>query len=378
MSTTTDWHKIRKAYAVTQGQVYLMNAAVSGMHERTVLRAQEMLNLISQKAATADEVYFSLIQTAKKTVSEFINCQESEMAFTPNTSHNMNILAMLLLQHTSKRKIIACADEFPSSLVGWYHHGFNVELIRSNNHVFGAQDFLEKIDSDTAAIVLSHIQYGSGYKMPIAEVVKTAKEKSIPVFVNATQSMGQIKVDVKELGIDALSASCHKWVGAGIGLSTLFISDKFSKNKKWPLAGWVSVDEPWLLSVERPNIRKDAGVLGTGSTPFINLASIQEAIKVIHEIGIDKIRERILYLSEILYKGLIEIGAHVFSPRDNDNQKSGILSFELKTKSAEEIALKLKDQKIFINHRKGRCRASVHFYNNEEDIHLLLTGLRSL
>lgn len=378
MNPSINWTEVRKQFPITDNQIYLMNAAVAGLHRRTLNAAQDMLNTMANKGAIADDIYFGLIQNSKEILADFIHSTKEEVVFTPNTSHNMNVLAMLLKQHSQQNKIIAVEDEFPSSVVGFYHQGFQVDIIPKGNHRYEVSDFEKRIDDKTAAIVLSGIQYGTGFKMPVKEIAQLAKKMNIPVFLNATQLLGQAPLNIKELGVQAMSASCHKWLGAGIGLAALYVSAEFSRGKKWPLAGWVSVDEPWLLSVQTPTIRSDAGVLGTGSIPFVNLAAIQEAIKVQKEIGIENIYHRILDLSQKLYLVLKDCGATVYSPRENIAERSGILNFEIPGTSSELIAQKLKAKNIFINHRKGRCRASIHYYNNESDIQAFESGLRNL
>ncbi|PIP94429.1 MAG: hypothetical protein COV37_02020 [Bdellovibrio sp. CG11_big_fil_rev_8_21_14_0_20_39_38] len=373
-----DWNIIRQQFPITQNQTYLMNAAVSGMHERTLKVANEMLMKIAMKGAIADEDYFNLIVSSKDIAAQFVNAGPAEVVFTSNTSHNMNLLAMMLKDSGSKRKILVPDDEFPSSVIPWHHHGFEVIKIQSQKHVYSAYQFEEHITDDVAAIVISGIQYGTGFKMPIKEIVYIANKYSVPVILNATQQLGQSSVDLKELGVAAMSCSCHKWLGAGIGMALLYVNENFSKDKKWPFAGWVSVEEPWTLSIDKPQVRRDAGVLGTGSAPFINMAAIQEAMKVQMEIGKDRIEQRICELSQKLYQELTTLNYKVFTPRESKTFYSGIISFAHPEKEAIEIASLLKEQKVFINHRKGRMRASIHFYNNEDDIQALISGLRSL
>lgn len=373
-----NWDIIRQQYPVTSHKSYLMNAAVSGMHNRTLKVASEMLNKIAHLGAIADEDYFNLIMSSKETAAKFINAKEQEIVFTNNTSHNMNLLALMLKDSGSKRKVLVPEDEFPSSVIPWHHHGFEVIAVKSQNHQFTSEQFEKHLDANVAAIVVSGIQYGTGFKMPVKEIVQMANKYSVPVIMNATQQLGQFDVDVRQLGIAAMSSSCHKWLGAGIGMAVLYVSEQFSHDKKWPLAGWVSVDEPWNLSIAFPKIRKDAGVLGTGSAPFINMASIQEAMNVQTEIGKDKIESRVRELSQKMYQELNELQFHIYSPREEESFKSGIISFSHKSKSAEEMASILRQKNVYINHRKGRMRASIHFYNNEEDIQALISGLRSL
>jgi len=373
-----DWDIIRQQFPITQNQTYLMNAAVSGMHERTLKAANEMLLKIATKGAIVDEEYFNLIVSSKEIAAEFIKASPAEVVFTSNTSHNMNLLAMMLKESGPKRKILVPDDEFPSSVIPWHHHGFEVIKIKSHGHIYSVKQFEEHLSQDIAAIVLSGIQYGTGFKMPVKEIAQVANNFSVPVILNATQQLGQSPVDLNDLGVAAMSCSCHKWLGAGIGMAILYVNENFSKNKKWPFAGWVSVEEPWNLSIDKPQIRRDAGVLGTGSAPFINMASIQEAMKVQMDIGTKAIERRIRELSQKLYRELLNLNYKVFTPRDQSTFQSGIISFAHPDKDAIEVASALREKKIFINHRKGRMRASIHFYNNEADIQALISGLRSL
>ena len=372
----SSWQKIRDMYPICHNSTYLKSASISLVHPKVQNTMKAWISDIGDNAAINEARFFDFLMESREDLANFLKCAPEDVTLLENSSHNMNLVAMMLAQKElkeGKNEVITIADEFPSSILPLFYHGFEVKQIPSDHGHFKAIDLFKEVNDKTAAVVISHVQFSTGLRLNLEELSKLAEEKNIHLIINTTQSLGVFDCNLSKLKVSVLTSSCHKWLGAGIGQAILYLSPEFRKERSYPFAGWCSVEDPFAMINENPNPREDVSALQLGSLPFALIAGVTEAIKVINEIGRENIQERVLKLSHQLRTGLSDLG---YSPlgAKGPHEESGIVSFEIN--DADELVEFLAQRKIHVNNRRGRIRASVHFYNNEEDIETFLKALK--
>lgn len=112
---------------------------------------------------------------------------------------------------------------------------------------------------------------------------------------------------------------------------------------------------------------------------FSGLAGLGAAIDLFLEIGLDRISDHILRLTDAAVEGLSALGFHVLSPRASTAEKSGIVSFVHASIPADEIRRYLATRRISVSMRMAGgvsfARISPHFYNTMDEIRELLDVL---
>lgn len=372
--------EIQNQYPILKENTYLMNASIAGVHKRVHKKISEWNDFVTFKGAIDDIKYGELVIDTLKTISTFINAGQDEVAISISSSLNMNIFALMLKERTTKRKIILPADEFPSSVLAWYHHGFEVIQIESaSDGYIDADEIIDACDEEVAAVVHSGVQFLTGFKADLKYLSTELEAQGIDFIVNATQWIGAFPIDMSELKVSAMTCSTHKWLGAGIGSSLVYLSNEFQSRGTLPFAGWFSVKEPWLLKNDPPELRQEASATQLGTMPFGQIAGFNEAMKVQLEIGSDLIANKVLENADYLLEKLKEMPVKINSYHQ-ENHRSGIINFSplCEIPTCEQIAEKLKTKKIFINTRRGTLRVSPHFFNTKEEIDLLVLELGNL
>jgi cysteine desulfurase / selenocysteine lyase len=362
-----DWEALRKSYPITHDKIYFMTASVGGMHRDVMEASKKWIEMGGIQGGIDEELFLNEVVEHRQVLANHLKVSSHDVALTESTSHNMNILAMMLKQKGGGN-IISFEDEFPSSVLPFYHHGLEVKLIPSQQGFIGLDTILKAIDSQTRAVVISHVQFSTGFRSDLAALGEKLEEMGVPFIVNATQSIGAFAQEVQKWKASALSASCHKWLGGGLGQSLLYLKPEFRQNYQYPLVGWGSVEDPFAMKNEPPKIREDVGALQLGVVPFNLLASVTQAIKLADTIGIENISKRILDLGNLVEEKLKQLPINLLSYRQDIQSNTGILVFEPQKKTAQELADELKSKKIYVNQRRGKIRISTHFYNNEEEI----------
>tara|TARA_R110002072_G_scaffold64203_3_gene159468 strand:- start:77812 stop:78936 length:1125 start_codon:yes stop_codon:yes gene_type:complete len=373
-----NWKELRKEFPLVNDKVYLMNASISAQHQSVINQGVKWLENIALKGALLEEDFFNLVVESHDALAQLLKVPRESVTFSPNTGHNMGVIAHILKNRSAKRKVLATKTEFPSSLLPYLHQGYEIDEYSSENGIINYNEFMNQINSDHAAVVLSHVQFQTGQKAPLKEIAKRCKEKEVPFIVNGTQSIGAFDLNLAELDIFAYSASCHKWLGAGLGCAALYINPKEFQVKELPFIGWCSVKEPWQLLNDQPDLREEVNAAQTGTLPFIQLSMVVMAIKQVQRVGINNISARIIELSNDLEESIKNTNCTILSSRDKEDEKTGIINFIHNEVSSETIIEKLRAKNIFINQRRENLRASIHYYNNVEDINLLKEALLQL
>lgn len=220
------------------------------------------------------------------------------------------------------------------------------------------------------AIMVSHITSQFGIRMPVVELIALARESGALSLIDGAQAVGQIRVDVRELGCDAYVASTHKWLMAPKGTGLLYlrrgIQDKF----------WTT-----LASYQWDN--KEQGAFrfmqyGTGSTSLID--GLMAALVVAERHGIDRVERWDLGLTTRLRDGLAKIEGAVLSSPADPRLASAITTFRVEGVPARDLQNALWERKIRVRSQgddKG-VRLSAHVYVSPSDIDRVLEVVRAL
>ncbi len=368
------WQKLREDYPLIIKGTYLKSASISAVHPDVLEEMKKWLTSVAEQAAIDEGRFFDFLMESREVLGRFLKCPPEDVTLLENSSHNMNLVAMMLKKdHKEGRiEVVVPADEFPSSVLPFYHHGFEVIQVPSEHGHLTEEKLFAAVNDKTAALITSHVQFSSGLRLNLKKLSDLAEEKAVPLILNTTQSLGVFEVDLSQLKVAALTSSCHKWLGAGIGQAILYLSPEFRAGRPFPFAGWCSVAEPFNMVNEKPIPRDDVGALQLGSLPFALIAGVIKAIQLIESLGVANIQKQVLELSHQLRLGIKELGYQPFGAHDL-HEESGIVTFPVD--DADDLVEFLDHKKIYVNNRRGSIRASVHFYNNKSDVETFLKAL---
>jgi cysteine desulfurase/selenocysteine lyase len=339
-------------------------------------------------AEAASEAY----EKARQTLARFINAASAdEVIFTRSATESINLVASGWAGQALKAgdEIWVSQMEHHSNFLPWQRicrdRGASLRVIPLDSN--GQLD-LDRADGlfghSTRLIAITQVSNVLGIVNPVEKVIKLASEKSIPVLIDAAQSVGHMPVDVQTLNCDFLVASAHKMCGPG-GIGLLYGKKERLAQTEPLLLGGGMVDQvqketclwsdiPARFEAGSPNL---AGALG-----------FAVAADYIHEIGRQSIEKWEHKLGVAAFEALSEIdGITIYGP-ENSQIRSGILSFNIDGIHPHDIAQIAGEQNVAIRAGHHCCqplmqhlntsstaRASFSFYNNEEDIAALVKAI---
>ena len=330
---------------------------------------------------------------ARSRISKFIGCRLSEVIFTKNTTEAINLVANGL-KFKKGDSVIVPNIEHHSNFIPWLNlkkKGVDLKIIKADEYgIIDPADIESAIDANTKLITTAHVSNAIGSVQPVNEIGKIANENDILYMVDAAQSAGHMKLDVKESNADFMSFPGHKGLLGPIGTGFLYCHEKsVEKLEPMNLGGGTVLDVnegeftlegiPARFEGGTQNI---AGVIGLGT-----------AVEYIKRIGIEKIEEHSRKLTAMLYKEINDIeNTIVYGSPENIY---GIVAFNIDGVNAHDVAKILDELKNIcvrsghhcaipaIKHLGafelgGTVRASIHYYNTKEEIEIFGETLREI
>ena len=375
----TNWKKVREDFPLTKQCIYFNSAAMSPIPSPVFDAIVENYRNVHMHG---DALWFDDLEKYRKLcgdIAAFINTDDNNVCFVQNTSTAMSLIALSLKNKIETPfNVVSTANEFPSSTIGFEYQGTSMRYVQPINSRYSTKMFLDQTDNKTAAVVVSYIQYATGFRQDLLSLGNALHDRGILFIVNATQAFPFYLLDVETMHIDALTASLHKWGLTGHIGSVFYTSPSFRKQVPVPWIGWLSLDsgDDFIHTAKNAPFRlhDSARQYEFGTQNFQAVISFQTALDYLKTIGFDNIRSRIQILTDHLILGLKKMGVLIVSPIDIPEERSPIISFSLGDRNKDFIE-KLGEESIHVSFRDGNIRVSVNIFNNFRDIDKLLTVL---
>jgi selenocysteine lyase/cysteine desulfurase len=321
-------------------------------------------------------------------IATLIGCRPSEIALVENSTRAWD-MAFYSLPFRPGDRILTARAEYGSNILAFLQvaerTGARVELVDDDeNGQLSIDDLRARMADDVRLIAVTHVPTQSGLVNPAAEIGAVARAAGVPYLLDACQSVGQMRVDVAEIGCDMLSATGRKFLRGPRGTGFLYIRSGILDQLDPPFidmqaATWTAPDQYVL--------RSDARRFETWESNYAARIGVGVAVDYALSWGIDAIEERVTGLAETLRAMLADRpGVRV---HDLGARRCGIVTFTVEGVSADDVQQKLAAAAVNttvsrVSHAMydlaGRgladlVRASVHYYNTEEELQRLCDEL---
>lgn len=368
----------------TDRVIHFNNAGCGLMAKPVTAVMVDHLNLEAQiggyeaSAARADEVRGFYTE-----IAALINTSPDNIAFAGSATHAY-ATALSSIPFEAGDVILTTRDDFISNQIAFLslRKRFGVRIVHAPNTPEGVVDvgaMAALMRTHRPRLVsVTHVPTNSGLVSPVAEIGRLCRELDLLYLVDACQSVGQLVIDVEEIGCDLLTATCRKFLRGPRGSGFLYVSDRVLRAGHEPLfidmhgARWTAPDayEPAATAAR----------FEEWEFPYATVLGSAAAVRYARDVGIEAIARRTPALAARLRDGLAPIpGVRVL---DRGPNPAALVTFEIAGwqprafKAAMDgrginSALSFREfaQFDFGDKDVDWClRLSPHYYNTEDEV----------
>ncbi|MCA9161689.1 MAG: aminotransferase class V-fold PLP-dependent enzyme [Planctomycetales bacterium] len=323
---------------------------------------------------------------ARRRLATFVNCVADDMIFVENATAGMNLVAdgfrlgagdeVLLTDHeygAVERIWRRAADAV----------GAKLAIARLPLPISSVGEVLEAIFSrvtvQTRLLIVSHITSPTAIILPVEAICREARSRDLPVCIDGPHALLQTPVDLRRLGCDFYTASCHKWLCAPFGTGFLYVSPQFQPWMRPAAMSWGRTPptklERWF----------DEFVWSGTRDPSAFLA-IPAAVDFFNSLGFESVRERMYVMAGEARTGLLDLlQCQPYAPATSDGHAwyGSMTHLPLPPGDARALQHSLWQnygiEVPIVSWRDERSiRVSCHLYNTRQHLERLLEALRAL
>jgi cysteine desulfurase/selenocysteine lyase len=363
--------------------------AVVDYYERCTANVHRGVHVLGQEAT-------QLFDEARIEAAGLLGASPDEIVFVRGTTEATNLLAHALAFGPND-EVVFPASEHHSNFLPWRVRAKAVPLPIDADGLPRWEELENLLSPRTRLVAFAHVSNVTGCVAPVAEVVRIAHDRGVPVLLDAAQSISHLPLDVRALGVDFLAASSHKAFGpSGVGI----LYARRERMKDFPLyqvgGGMVAVNDDITPGAPGQMVPRDVPFRFEAGTPAVEATiGFGAAIRWMRKVGLDAIREHDLAMARYLFARLGELAhVRVLAPAVPPAGRIALATFVVDSPgmSQENVARALSDMYgvcvsgglhcAHVLHARGELegtvRASPHVFNTCDDIDRLIEGVREL
>ena len=387
-----DIEKIRADTPSCQEIIHFNNAGASLMPKPVFAALQRVLEdenrlggYEAERRAQPD------IQRFYAAFGALLNADPDEIAYVENATRAWDMV-FYGLRLGKGDQVITHSSEYASNYLALLQQsrrlGFEIDLVPSDR--FGQID-VEQLEAmltpQTKLIAITHVPTQGGLVNPAAAVGELAQKHGIAYLLDACQSVGQIDVDVAQIGCDFLSGTGRKFLRGPRGTGFLYVRRSMLER----------IDPPFVDLLSAKWTAHNSYEFAAGAKRFENWESnvagrvaLGEAVRYAKAIGLNHIETRVAKLADVLREALSDIkGVQV---RDLGQTKCGIVTFTKEGRDPQFIEERLREKGINVSvalitsarldlearNLSSLVRASVHYFNTEDEISRFVQAMKNI
>lgn len=327
---------LKSQFALEAGTIYLDGNSLGARPNSALERANQVV---------AQEWGVDLINSWNKNhwwelpirignkIAQLVGGKDDEVVVTDTTSGNLfKVLATALriqAQTAPERKtIIAEKEAFPTDLYiiqgmsDWLNQGYELVLVDSPE---GLQDALNE---RTAAVVLSHVNYRTGFLWPMKDTTAAIQAHGGLVIWDLCHSIGAVDIDLNAANADFAIGCTYKYLNGGPGApAMLWVPERHVNRVSQPLSGWWGHAKAFDMAQQYEPAQGIRRYL-TGTQPVVSLALVECGVDVFLQVDMAQVRQKSLALSD-LFIALVEQecaghGLEMVTPREHAKRGSHV------------------------------------------------------
>jgi selenocysteine lyase/cysteine desulfurase len=368
--------EIRPQFPILEHTTYLNSCSQGALSVRVRRAYEEYLDGWDEHGADWEH-WVERSEAARAGFAKLLHADPTELAVTTSVSQGVSaIVSALPFERDGRTKIVISEYEFPT--VGQIAHAQalrGAEIVHVRPEPDGSippERFAETVDERTALVCCTTVSYRTGHRHDVAEVARISHEQGALCLADSYQAVGAVDLDVRSLGVDFATGGTVKYLLGSAGLGFLYVRRELSPGLMPTQTGWFADEDIFRMDISDYSPAADARRFDAGTPPVPNIYAGLAGLAIIEEAGVATVEHHIGGLVERLLAGLDELGAIVVTPREPERRGPLVC---VRSTDVSGLVAALGSERIACSLRDDNLRVSLHLYNVEEDVDMLLSAL---
>jgi len=371
----------REDFPALDRRTYLNTASAGLVPASVITPAHEFEFELAQAGTTGmdEDTEVGILEDARQGAAGLLGADPDTIAIGTSFTEALGQVAWWL-RPGKGQNVVSSEVDFPSVTYPWHRiaedTGCEVRLVSvlDDPESFDVNKIADQVDQSTAAVCISHVQYLTGHLLDLGELAALAHDNGAVLIVDATQSAGQVPIDVSASGVDVLISGSYKWLCSTFGAAVCYLSPRVLETFRPPFVGWRSTEHPYSLDARWLPLAATARRMEYSTMSYAAAIALGRAIRYIRGLSLGEVAEHNARLAAQLADGLAQRGAHLLTPHD-PRRRAGTVTARFPGRDGEAIAAELTQRAVIVSPRVGSTRFSMHFYNSSDDVDRALSIL---
>ena len=372
----------RAHYPALEQTTYLNQASLGMMGQPAVDALTSFIEQVGRHGnlfmSDADEV--SYYANLREQGALILGSRPEQIAILSGASELFGQLPFLLPVQPQQHVLLLGSD-FPALTRPWLRHqqlgGCQIRFVEDNRAEELTETLCNAINSETAVVAISYVQYATGSKVDTERIRAAANQVGAKFVLDVTQAAGAIPILADGWGADVVVSSGYKWLGGHGGAALAALSPELLQITP-PLPGWMGATNPFDFDATQLDLAPDARRFTQSTMSYGSLAALTAGIQALLKAGISKIEQHGDTLATHLFKNLNGTDWAPFRPHGSPSASNHIVSLAAPGRDIDTVVQTLYDNQIVCGSRGGRIRVSLAPYNTTADVDRLVKVLQSL
>jgi kynureninase len=370
----------RAKFPALESCVHLISHSLGCMPARAADDLAEFAELWRTRSIEAWSTWLPEVDRAAERIAKIISAPAGTVVMHHNVSSIMAVMASCFEYTATRDKVVYEALQFPTVSYVWKaeeRRGAKVVLVESRDGMtIDTQAVCDAIDERTVAVPISHVVYSSAYIQDVKTIAAKARSVGAHVILDCYQSIGTLPLDVVDLGVSFACGGSVKYVCGGPGAAWLYVRQDLIEQFEPRVTGWFGNEAPFAFTMPAQSYADTIWRYMGGTPAVAALYQSRAGQTIVGEIGVRKIRDKSLALTDKCIGWIDELGFKLNTPRPAE-KRGGSVVFDFV--GSADVCRELNRRKFFCDYRPGvGIRIAPHFYTKSDEIDQFFGELKKI
>ena len=368
---TDDLLRFRAEFPILERTTYMISNSLGAMPRGVYDSVHAYCDIWATRGVRAwEEKWWMMSLEVGDAIGVLMNANPGTVSLHLNVTSCQAVIASCFDFSGKRNKIVYSDMNFPSVMYFWEgqrERGARIHMVPTDDGIHvPTERLLDAIDEETLLVPISHVVFRSSYINDAKAIIDKAHKVGAHVVLDTFQSLGTVPVDVQALDADFACGGVLKWLCGGPGMAYLYLRPDLGKKLEPKFTGWFAHENSFEFSTGPTRYADPPYRFMNGTSHIPAIEAARPGLKIIQEVGVEKIREKSQRQTARLIEFADRQGWRINSPR-NPAQRGGTVSIDMPDSQAVSRELLARD--IMVDWRpKAGVRFSPHFYNTDAEV----------